>query len=56
MCTLFRDYDAFELPVEPGDVVEVELTESSWALVSDRVNRRGWVPLECLEPSGDQRA
>jgi len=49
-CTLLRDYDALELPVEPGDMVEVEFTESSWAFVQDERGRQGWVPLECLEP------
>lgn len=43
-----RDYDATELNVSVGDVVEGELVESGWLLAHDASGRAGWVPLACL--------
>jgi hypothetical protein len=45
---MVRDYDASELTVSEGDVVEGELVESGWLLARDAGGRRGWVPLVCL--------
>ena len=45
-----RDYDATELTVEPGDILEGVLTASSWLLAVAPTGQRGWVPLECVEP------
>ncbi len=46
-----RDYDATELTVAPGDVLDGVLTESGWLLADSPTGRRGWVPLECVEPT-----
>ena len=43
------DYDATELCVDVGAVLEAELIESGWLLASDGGGRRGWVPLGCLQ-------
>jgi len=53
-CRLRRDYDSTELSISEGDVLEVELTESGWAWGHDSSGRRGWVPLDAIEP--DDRA
>lgn len=52
-CTLTRDFRGTELSVEPGQEVTVTLSESGWALVRNVEGRCGWVPLECLEASGE---
>jgi hypothetical protein len=46
-----RDYDAAELTVAPGDVLEGVLTASSWLLAVTTSGQQGWVPLECVEPA-----
>jgi hypothetical protein len=51
-CTLRRDYSSRELHVEEGDLVEVMGYESGWAWVRDEHDRVGWIPGECLEPTG----
>ncbi len=45
-----RDYNAFELTVNPGDTIEVELEEAGWGWGRVPDGRTGWVPLEILEP------
>ncbi|MBU0491454.1 MAG: SH3 domain-containing protein [Chloroflexi bacterium] len=45
-----HDYDAAELTVAPGDVLEGLLTVSSWLLAISPAGQQGWVPLECVEP------
>jgi len=47
-CVLVRDYDSRELAVSEGEVVRILEKESGWAWVVDDLDRRGWVPLECL--------
>jgi hypothetical protein len=46
-----RDYDATELNVEPGEVLEGVLTTSGWLLAGSPAGQPGWVPLECVEPT-----
>jgi hypothetical protein len=47
--TMKRDYDATELTVNPGDVLQGELVESEWLLGRDESGRLGWVPLNRVE-------
>jgi hypothetical protein len=49
-CVMKRDYDASELTVKVGDTLDAELTESGWLLGGHEAGRRGWVPLDCVEP------
>lgn len=46
---MLRDYDSIELEIDVGDKIDVIEIVSGWAWVKDSRNRRGWVPLECLE-------
>lgn len=48
-CRFIRDYDASELIIEIGQILEGDTIESGWVLVSDKRKKNGWVPLECLE-------
>lgn len=48
-CRMLRDYDSIELEIDVGDKIDVIEIVSGWAWVKDSRNRRGWVPLECLE-------
>ncbi len=48
--TLIRDYDATELNVSEGQMLQGELVESGWLLAKDLTGRRGWVPLNCVQP------
>lgn len=48
-CVLLRDYDAVELSIQVGEILESTLEESGWAWVSKENGQRGWVPLACLE-------
>jgi hypothetical protein len=48
---MVRDYDATELTVEPGEVLEGLLIASSWLLAVSPSSQQGWVPLECVEPA-----
>jgi hypothetical protein len=43
-CKLNRDYDATELTVEEGDLLEAVIEESGWLLCVDKSGRRGWIP------------
>ncbi len=43
-----RDYDANELEVSVGVVLDEHLSESGWLLARDESGRHGWVPLECV--------
>ena len=52
-CHFIRDYDASELRVDVGQIVEGDIMESGWVLVSDAKKISGWVPLECLESYND---
>jgi hypothetical protein len=45
---LNRDYNAHELPVLKGDLVEIKETVSGWALVVSESGELGWIPLENL--------
>ena len=44
-----RDYDASELTVKPGDVLEALEEESGWLRCLAADGAVGWVPLECVE-------
>ena len=46
-----RNYDAMELTTETGSDVTVVLEESGWALCETKSGKRGWVPINCLEPA-----
>ena len=46
--TLIVDYDATELTVEAGEVLEVLREQSGWAWCRTRDGRLGWIPLEVL--------
>lgn len=46
---LNRDYNACEIPASEGEFVEIEETESGWALVISETDKIGWIPLEKLE-------
>lgn len=46
---LLRDYNAVELPLEPGDLLSGELIESGWLWATAADGRTGWTPLDCLE-------
>jgi SH3-like domain-containing protein len=41
---MLEDYSAKELPVSPGDEVEVEKTCRGWLLVRNAQGERGWIP------------
>jgi SH3-like domain-containing protein len=46
--TMRRDYDAHELTVSAGEVVNVLEQVAAWARVTNRAGRTGWVPVHCL--------
>ncbi|KAA3635891.1 MAG: hypothetical protein DWP97_03825, partial [Calditrichaeota bacterium] len=46
---LNRDYDATELDINPGDLLELILEESGWLLCIGEDGQKGWVPKECVE-------
>lgn len=48
-CRFIRDYNASELRVDVGKIVEGKMLESGWVFVIDTNEKSGWVPLECLE-------
>ncbi len=52
-CVMKRDYVSRELAVARGEEVTVETTESGWARVTTPGVDGGWVPLECLERTGE---
>lgn len=43
-----RDFDAIELTIVPGEVLEIELEESGFLWVRNQKGELGWVPGECL--------
>jgi hypothetical protein len=49
-CVLLREYDPAELSLEVGETITAELTASGWLLGTTPDGRRGWAPLECLQP------
>lgn len=51
-CVFQRDYEARELRVEPGEVLQGLLVEAGWLQARRSSGETGWVPLECvvLEP------
>jgi hypothetical protein len=49
-CKLNRDYDATELTVEAGDMLEAEVEESGWIWCTDKSGRHGWIPATHAEP------
>jgi hypothetical protein len=49
---LVRDYLSRELDLAPGDRVDLLEIESGWAWVRHPRLGLGWVPSDCLEPSG----
>jgi hypothetical protein len=51
---MLRDYVSRELPVDPGDEVTSDLTESDWAWVRSGDGKKGWVPLGCLQEVAEQ--
>ena len=52
-CIASRDYDSTELALQAGEEVVSDIAESGWVWVRDSQGNRGWVPLDCLEPMGD---
>ena len=44
-----RDYNAYEILASKGELVEIEETESGWALVISETGEEGWIPLENLD-------
>jgi hypothetical protein len=51
--SLRRDYDAKELSVGPGDIVDVIEIVNGFARGRNKVGETGWVPLKCMEPCDD---
>ncbi len=45
-----EDYDARELDVRTGEIVQVLDVRGSWALCQNTAGESGWVPLTNLEP------
>jgi hypothetical protein len=43
-CRTLCDYDATELTVAPGDVLDVKFAESGWVWCETADGRKGWVP------------
>ena len=48
--TFLRDYDATELTVAEGDILEALEEASSWVLCRTDTGKLGWVPCDCVEP------
>ena len=48
---LARDYDARELTVRAGELLEVLETESGWARCRTEDGREGWLPGGCVKPA-----
>ena len=46
--TVIRDYDATELPVSSGDMVNAHYEESGWVWAENKEGQKGWVPLRNL--------
>jgi len=47
--TMRRDYDATELTVEIGDILEAVDEASSWLFCRTKTGLPGWVPVENVE-------
>ena len=47
---ILEGYDARELTVETGEILNILTIESGWAWVQNASGRRGWVPAAILEP------
>lgn len=52
-CRFIRDYNACELPVKPGQIVDGEIEVSGWVLISDENKKSGWVPLDYVRKVGE---
>ena len=48
-CTMTREYDATELTVTEGELVELLLLESDWGWAVKKNGMNGWVPMSHLE-------
>ncbi len=55
ICVVQRDYNAFELAVQPGEMLDAILTESGWLLAISSTGTTGWVPLKCVELTATDR-
>jgi SH3 domain-containing protein len=44
------NYDATELAVWPGEVIQVTEVRHGWMLVTNAEGARGWIPVACAEP------
>jgi hypothetical protein len=44
-----RDYNASELAVDIGQIVEGDIIESGWVFVSSENGKSGWIPLDCVK-------
>ena len=51
-CVMERDYSSAELSARKGEALRVNFTESGWAWAVSSDGRTGWIPEQCLEPSG----
>lgn len=47
--TLLRHYEATELAVKTGEILQGSQLESGWAWCTNRAGRSGWVPLNNLQ-------
>ena len=56
ICVVQRDYNALELAVQPGELLDAVGTESGWLLAVSSTGATGWVPLECVELTATDRA
>lgn len=52
-CVMLKDYVSRELTLEAGQEVTGEFTENGWVWVRNGDGDEGWVPLECLEQTGE---
>ena len=55
ICVVQRDYNALELAVQPGELLDAVGTESGWLLAVSSTGATGWVPLECAELTATDR-
>jgi uncharacterized protein YgiM (DUF1202 family) len=46
---MIQDYDATELTVSIGEELKIEKEESGWVWVSNKEEKKGWVPLENIK-------
>jgi hypothetical protein len=45
------DYESTELPLQHGDLLDVEARKDGWLLVRNADDKVGWVPLSDVEPA-----